>query len=310
MNLRTLSAIAISALALFAAPPALAQSSTENIGGIIESDMAIARGAGGSKVDYAVFGRGSNGGLWWRQHTASGWMDWAQLAPEMKNSPACINMDRRFHCAIVGKDDAVYVIYQGKIDAQKWVGPTYLGGVTTQSPTVKVLYESADIPSLEIIVRGTDGQFFNNISNEHGWTDWSPLGGKLGGAPVCAGTTADSSDPNDDVVLCAFRDKDGVIWASPNTKSGYAVVNSGGMSPGKPSIARYQGKLGWRLFVQGLDGILWYNNYAGGWKGWKSSGIAIGPSPACIGSGGQTICASKAEDNSVTVTTIDNASLK
>jgi len=289
---------------------AIAESSVEPIGGIIAGDLSIASGGGGS-VDYAVFGRGSDGALWWRAKLANGnWAEWAPIVSQIHYSPACTVMARRIFCAFAGADDGIYYIYQTATGSAEWSAPIPIDGKTKHGPAVTVAYASSDTPSLEVLVRGTDGQLFLNTSTQDGkWNGWTALGAKLSSAPACEGSTGDSTDPSDDIRLCAYRSaKDNVIYAT----SGFPLkfANAGGMSPSKPTIVSMPGKVPYRMFVQGLDNILWVTDYKGGWGQWRSTGIAVGASPACLVQGGKTICASKGADNSVSVSTIDNADLK
>ena len=328
----------------------------DELGGVIESDLSITSGGGGA-TDYAVFGRGSDNGLWWRAKVGENWTDWDRIGdPEiMKYAPACATMDRRIHCAFVGMDNSVYLVYQPMTDAVKWDGPFDIGGKSKFSPTVKVSYESSDTPVFEVYVRGLDGQLFLNSATQGGWSGWSPLGqiggtpvctgstrdstdpfddevyvrgldgqlflnsatqggwsgwsplGQIGGTPVCAGSTRDSTDPFDDEVLCAWRDGDDRLFASVMANQPYTWLDTQGMSTGKPTITRQQGKWPYRMLVRGLDGILWYNNYRLGWQGWRSSGTQTNGSLACIEEAGDTICASRTAAKAVEVIVYSNS---
>lgn len=279
----------------------------DKLGGVIESDLSITSGGGGA-TDYAVFGRGSDNGLWWRAKVGENWTDWDRIGdPEiMKYAPACATMDRRIHCAFVGMDNSVYLVYQPMTDAVKWDGPFDIGGKSKFSPTVKVSYESSDTPVFEVYVRGLDGQLFLNSATQGGWSGWSPLG-QIGGTPVCAGSTRDSTDPFDDEVLCAWRDGDDRLFASVMANQPYTWLDTQGMSTGKPTITRQQGKWPYRMLVRGFDGILWYNNYRLGWQGWRSSGTQTNGSLACIEEAGDTICASRTAAKAVEVIVYSNS---
>lgn len=281
----------------------------DQLGGVVESDLAITTGGGGD-ISYAVFGRGGDNGLWWRAKVGDNWTEWDRIGdPEiMKYAPACITMDRRIHCAFVGTDNSVYLVYQPMTGAVKWDGPFSLGGQTKFSPTVKVSYASSDTPVFEVYMRGGGDQLFINSATTSGWTGWNPLG-KIGGTPVCAGSTRDSTDPWDDETLCAWRNNKDQLFASVMANQPYTWWDTQGMSDGKPTITQQMGKYPYRMLVRGLDGVIWYNNYkAGGWRGWhQATNLYTGTSLACLEDSGTTVCASRNDQKGVDVTYYDNS---
>ncbi len=281
----------------------------DQLGGVVESDLSIT-GGGGGDTDYAVFGRGQDNGLWWRAKVGENWTDWDRIgdAGIMKYAPACATMDRRIHCAFVGMDNAVYLVYQPMTDAVKWDGPFLIGGQTKFSPTVKVAYASSDTPVFEVYVRGTDGRLYLNSATQAGWSGWAAQS-KIGGTPVCAGSTRDGTNASDDETLCAWRDGEDRLFASVKANQPFKWLDTQGMSTGKPTITQQLGKWPYRMLVRGLDGMLWYNNYnASGWQGWKPAGTQTNGSLACLEQGGDTICASRTSSKAVEVIIYPNSS--
>jgi len=249
-------------------------------GGVLTSDIAVARNADGR---LEAFVRGTDNAVWHKWQTApnSGWSGWASEGGVITSQITIgRNKDGRLEMFARGTDNALWHKWQ-VAPSSGWSGWASLGGVLTSDIAVG---QNAD-GRLELFVRGTDNALWHKwqVAPNSGWSGWASLGGVLT-SDITVGRNADGR------MEVFVRGTDNALWhlwqVAPNSGwSGWASL--GGVLTSNIAIGQNaDGRL--EVFVRGTDRAMWHKWQVapnGGWSGWASEGgvltsdIAIGRSP-------------------------------
>lgn len=264
------------------APHAGPWSGWASLGGVLDSDAAVADNSDGR---LEVFVRGSDNALWhnWQTKPHAGpWSSWASLGGVITSNPAVfVNSDGRMEVFARGTDDALWHIWQTAPHSGPWSSWTSLGGVITSDP---VVIDNAD-GRLEVFARGTDDALWHiwqTAPHAGPWSGWNSLGGVI------------TSDPavglNSDGRLEVFaRGTDEALWhiwqTAPHAGPWAGWASLGGVITSDPAVyVNSDGRL--EVFARGTDEALWHiwqtAPHAGPWSTWASLGGVISSDPAVI----------------------------
>lgn len=269
---------------------------TRSLGGIITSAPAAFYDARYQR--FSLFGRGSDGALWYRGRPASAtaWDNWQSLQEGLKGNPA-VGLLGGTGLAVFarGTDDAVwYKIRAVSVNAatgavtDEFLNRISLGGVVTSDPVVA----SNAGGRLEVFARGTDNALWHNWQLDNGeFGGWASLGGTLlGGA---------AAGLNQSGRMSVFhRGTDSGLWVRTQlgvgTSSDWGAWGSiGGRLGGDPVVTRLaDGRLA--VFYRTPENTLvarWQNApNASSWSneaplGSPDGGMAGSPSVVLLGNG-------------------------
>jgi hypothetical protein len=153
-----------------------------SLGGTLTSAPAASI-SGPSVADYSVYARGTNGALWSRTRTASGWGGWRSLGGQLLNgtgpAAAYLTGDGPY-TLVVGTNQQLYVEGPGM------TGFNPAGGRTTSTPALTAIPSAQNQPAALIgFARGTDnaGYYHRFIASTPGWHS---MGGQLSSGVAAA----------------------------------------------------------------------------------------------------------------------------
>lgn len=248
--------------------PAFAQwSGWASEGGLLTSNIAVARNGDGR---LEVFVRGTDSALWhkWQVAPNDGWSGWASEGGVLTSDPVLAqNSDGRLEIFVRGTDGALWHKWQVAPN-DGWSAWASEGGVLTSQIAVG---RNSD-GRLEVFVRGTDGALWHKwqVAPNSGWSGWASLGGVITSDP----TVAQNADGRLEVFA---RGTDLAVWhiwqvAPNNGWSGWASL--GGVITSDPTVAQNaDGRL--EILARGTDMALWHiwqTAPSNGWSGWASEG--------------------------------------
>ena len=246
-------------------------------GGIITSNIAVARNADG-RMEF--FARGGDGAVWhqWQVAPNNGWSGWESLGGVITSDIAVgMNADGRMEFFARGGDGAVWHQWQ-VAPSNGWSGWESLGGFITSNIAVA---RNAD-GRMEFFARGGDGAVWHQwqVAPSNGWSGWESLGGFIT-SDIAVGMNADGR------MEFFARGGDGAVWhqwqvAPSNGWSGWESL--GGFITSNIAVARNaDGRM--EFFARGGDDAVWHQWQvapSNGWSGWESLGgfitsdIAVG----------------------------------
>ncbi|MFO1033917.1 MAG: hypothetical protein U1E15_07555 [Hyphomicrobiales bacterium] len=255
----------------------------QNLGGQINGDISATAMISKDKNRIAIFGRGTDGALWWRPGTGAGpWDgDWSRIGGEIKYSPSCTTFNKYLWCFVVGMDDALW--YTSRAPGGDWTEFQSLGGVVTGSPSAVAALDAKGNNALYAIVRTTQGQlsvkawYMDPETELYGWADYRGLGWTAASAPSCAwmgGTHVD----------CYVKNNGGSISELTNVLVGGGQnVKLGGETEKRPNVMVSGNKKQVTVVVKGMDGFIWSRTWkaASGFADWKQSAIPVDGQPTC-----------------------------
>jgi hypothetical protein len=141
--------------------------SWQALGGAITSKPgAVFRGPGTS--DYSVYARGTDGTVWARDHSSSGWGPWHSIGGQVLagTGPSAAYLDGSTYVMAAGTDNQLYIEQVGV------TGFDPAGGATTASPALTAVPGTAGQPDALVgFARGTDnsGYYHRFASSSPGW---------------------------------------------------------------------------------------------------------------------------------------------
>jgi hypothetical protein len=235
----------------------------------------------------ALFVKGADNALWWKQYKDStGWTEWQSLGGYLTSDPAVTSKipsyasERMMQVFVRGTDGALWTrtTYDGGNSWTDW----YSYGGQLLAGTGPTAY---NWPNQRVgwFVTGTDHALWHKWI-EIGFHGWESRGGYLTSSPA-AGSSADSTDQYVGVFV---RGGDSALWVK-GYEGGWSGWGSlgGQIAPGTaPAASAWYHRVD--VFVQGTDGALWHrvNNgvWPGAWSGWQSIGGKCTSSPAVLAS--------------------------
>lgn len=291
--LRLILSTALVCMAVAALSPSVASSASWSPWSSLDGELTSGPGAGyvrfPQKIATAV--RGTDGMLWYRVWTSSGWSGWLYGGAPGPGSMA-VPQPFKGQPAIAGIDPEGLTVYVRGYDDRLWAksigengsSAPWLpwGGVLTSSPAVSTHFDEtvANHKVHHIFVRGTDNQlWYRMIPVNHSWptfpyTQWTPLGGVLTSAPAAASWQPGRIDvfarsTNNTLSHRVFIEGSG--W--------FQWEDLGGELTSGPTVASW-GPNRLDVFARGTDAALWHKFWANGWSNWSSLGGGIAPDAA------------------------------
>jgi len=242
-----------------------------------------------STVD--LFAKGQDGALWYKQlnRPTGSWSAWMSLGGKLTSDPAAAALS-----PLADSAGPVDVFARGG-DGALWARNTVDGGATWSNwykiggqllaGTGPAAYGSVFAFDNRVgwFVIGMDHALWHAWNDNTGTHNWENLGGYLTSSP--AATVGDSSQ------LDVFaRGVNGALWTREfQTTTWTAWLSLGGqIAPGTGPAACAPGGIG-HVFVQGIDGALWYRTGFDGlenWINWQTAGGHLTASPAAAVQGG------------------------
>jgi hypothetical protein len=141
----------------------------EDLGVVFDSSPAVAMLTANR---LAVYARGGDGDLWWKDYDTR-WRAWASLGrPEgitLISDPAATGQPGWMTVLVSGSDNAVW---QKEYAEGRWLPWRSLGGVAASGPAVA----SPFLGRAEVYVLGEDRKLHLNVWSEGGWDGWRSLG--------------------------------------------------------------------------------------------------------------------------------------
>ncbi|WP_437937676.1 hypothetical protein [Sorangium sp. So ce341] len=244
-----------------------------------------------------VVARGSDGHIYYRNYSETGWAAWQSLGESpyggFDSDPAVVSwgygridvvagasLSGASSCE-TGADCRIYIRsfdYSGGGWSSSWSWVGYPGSGVKSAPAIS----SWGTNRLDVFVRGADDKLWQRTYTSSGWGGtWHQRGAEtFNGKPAAV-----SRDTNRiDVVA---RGTDGQVWqiSYNGTWGGWAPIGgTGWLKAGtSPAIASYASN---HLIVlgHGLDGLLWENSFTNSsWTGWNVLGGILHGDPAAVG---------------------------
>jgi hypothetical protein len=258
----------------------------------------------------AVFARRSDGGVYYREHTAS-WGAPSSLSPTITSALTAVADASGLWVFARGTDKGiwyqrrtsgtwsgwqslgptsvsdpgavatpigVHVFVRGQDYAvwfRRWTGSgftnwTSLGGVATSEPAVV-----SDATGTYVFVRGIDNAVWYRRYVNGSWVDWQTIG------PTATSDLAVTSDPSGLYVF--MRGTDNAVWYRRGANEAWGSWTSlGGSATSDPASASDPSGL-W-VFVRGTDNGIWGKRFSGGvWDaGWRKLGPTATATPTVV----------------------------
>ena len=241
--------------------------------------------------------RGVGNELYWNSYGNSGWSGWVDLHGTSASAPVLVSMPwlNRIDLVVQGTDNGIYhKAYTSGSWSANWDSP---GGKTLSRPAAAFLTYVSWCPScyeldyLELVVRGTDNNVYENfyeISPYTGWAVWSSLSGATLSAPTLAydanGCSPGSTVNCNSIDALAVRGTDNAVYRK--TFTGFWSVSwdsPGGSIANSPALAYVPGSSAqFLLLVQGNPSNNLYSNTVTGstWGTYSSVSGATNSDPA------------------------------
>jgi len=232
-----------------------------------------------------LFVNGTDGALWWKHWDSQTYYSaWTSLGGHLTSDPAAV------HSAL-----GMYVFGRGA-DGALWAKKTTNGGVSWSNwyeiggrllpGTGPAAYAWGNSTNGRIgwLVTGMDHALWHTWNDSAGHHDWESIGGYLTSSPA-------ATSRGYGLIDVSGRGADGALWQSEYTLKSIKgnewsvwTTLGGKIAPGTgPAACSWVGSQSFNLdvFVQGMNGALYHNYYAGGtWSGWESLGGKLTSSPA------------------------------
>ena len=217
---------------------------------------------------FAVFGRGTDNGLWWRHQTSSGWSGWAPLGGVLTSRPAvsigsAVQPDA-LAVFVRGSDGAVWgralraTPTPGQMEWTPWgsLGGKLLPGTAPASV--------GNASGLWVAAVGTDHALWVREQLVGRSPAWHSIGGKTAGDPGIA-------SPSPNAVVAFVRGTDNAAWydelfgRTTGAAAGWHSMH-GKLTSGVTAITRTATSQT-SVFVLGADNLPWVNDWpaSSGW---------------------------------------------
>jgi hypothetical protein len=212
----------------------------------------------------AVFGRGTDGALWWRHQTASGrWTSWQSLGGRLTSQPAVAASDSTDTLSVLvrGTDGA---IWYRTMTGTRWDGWTRLGGNLLPGTAPTAVYGFNG--QLMVAAVGPDREIwlFTDISGSR--SAEYDLGGQTTQIPALTFMTGTAQAPNTPLVVVYVTGTDDALWAKqatvPVTTARGAWRSLGGRLTSGIAASTNGGPFSY-VFALGTDSQFWMR--VGGW---------------------------------------------
>jgi hypothetical protein len=162
----------------------------------------------GEDFRWAVYGRGTDGRVWWRYTAVDGSAlgGWRPIEGLVASGPDALRIDDGNYLLAARSTRGSLVLKSSSSESFP-AGWTDLGGALTSAPDLAYLDAAR-----AVFARGTDGAIWFRLSSGGSWGPWRYLGGQATSAPDAAGTYSS--------VLIQVRGTDGAIWQRSIDASG------------------------------------------------------------------------------------------
>ncbi len=230
-----------------------------------------------------VFAKGTDGALWWKHWTASGWATAKSLGGGLTGDPASVARRTGVTDVYVRGGDGA--IWQKAYSNNAWGSWSRLGDQVAANTGPAV--SSSGAGREDLFWEGSDGAlWWKTWTSTGGWTSAKSLGGGVTASPAAVARSAN-------VIDVFVRGGDGALWQKStsnggSTWSGWTRVGGGLLAGTGPGATARAG--GYDVFVIGNDKALWKKTYSGGsWSGFTSLGGGLTSSPAAASRSSSTI---------------------
>lgn len=256
---------------------------TADLQGVIKSDLSAVAFQDKGQNRVAVFGRGSDGRLWWQAGDGNGkWFGWAAITKmPISVSPSCANSSHGLTCNYIGAGDYIWSItYTGG----KWTMNEKTDGLSKSTPGAASYLDEEGKTNIIVFVKDNLGRLVANWKNKDPdtdfwvWHGWTPTGGKISGSPACR-----QWGPNSPMIYCANKAPNGSTVVHRLKGATWELLkNLGGTTTSRPQIVAGSLTPGFRVLVRGTDGKIWWReSMKSSWTEWKSTPIETSKGPAC-----------------------------
>ena len=254
-----------------------------SLGGILIGAPAVVSWGGWNSDYRAVFVRGADNALWYRERlTASNfsWTPWKSLGGYLTSDPAAVSwgLNRIDVFARGSNGQLIHRWLSGDFEP-KWSNWESLGGILNGAPAVS----SRGYKKLDVFIRGNNNQLYSKSFDGNGWFSpgwggWTNLGGQLSSAPASVSWSANRID------VFARGSTNNLIhkWWDGNWR---AWESLGGSLGSGPTVASW-GPNRLDIFMRGNDNKIYHKIFNGSWMGWEylegltqydPEAIAVGP---------------------------------
>jgi Astacin (Peptidase family M12A)/Repeat of unknown function (DUF346) len=251
-------------------------------GGIIGAPAVVSWG--GWNSDYrAVFVRGGDNALWYKERLTSSeasWTEWKSLGGYLTSDPAAVSWGlNRIDVFVRGGDNQLYHKWLSGDFELNWSDWESLGGILNGAPAVS----SRGNKRLDVFIRGNNDQLYHKYFNGNGWfsdgwSGWENQGGQISSAP----TSVSWSSNRIDIFAKGMGDSLVHKWWDSGTWHDWESL--GGYLQSGPTVASW-GVNRLDVFV-GTGGLIFHKVFDGQWRGWEylegyttddPEAIAVGP---------------------------------
>jgi Astacin (Peptidase family M12A)/Repeat of unknown function (DUF346) len=251
-------------------------------GGIVGAPAVVSWG--GWNSDYrAVFVRGGDNALWYKERLTSSeasWTEWKSLGGYITSDPAAVSWGlNRIDVFVRGGDNQLYHKWLSGDFELNWSDWESLGGILNGAPAVS----SRGYKRLDLFIRGNNDQLYHKYFNGNGWfsdgwSGWENQGGQISSAPASVSWSSDRID------IFAKGLDDSLVHKWWDSGTWYDWESLGGYLQSGPTVASWGVN---RLDVLvSTGGTIFHKIFDGQWRGWNviegyttddPEAIAVGP---------------------------------
>jgi len=124
---------------------------------------------------YRIFLRGLDNALWVAWSDGSAWAGPSYVGGEFTSEISVVDSPRGVHVFLRGLDHALWAFYGPNDGSVTHMDVAQLGGLFDGNPKALADREG----QINVFVRGSDGRFWRNWSDENGWHGFAVLGGSV-----------------------------------------------------------------------------------------------------------------------------------